>query len=45
MRERPDFKPEFLRPGQTLVGTPNVLMFGSDVPLWLKPTSITLINV
>lgn len=29
---RPDFQPEFSSPGQTLVGTPNDPMFGSDVP-------------
>jgi hypothetical protein len=33
LRERPDFQPEFLRPGKTLVGTSIVPMFGSDVPL------------
>jgi hypothetical protein len=33
LRECPDFQPEFPRPGQTLVGTPNVPIFGSDVPL------------
>jgi hypothetical protein len=33
------------RPGQTLVGTPNVPMFGYDMPLIETITSITLINM
>jgi hypothetical protein len=31
--ECPNFQPEFPRPGLTLVGMPNVPIFGSDVPL------------